>query len=175
MTFEFVLVLENAKHRALPFFYWNEITISIEFAVLMNYLKTISIHGHSDLMLILRWYLKVITCGRHVMLCLASSPRLHGNTIHPSWDRSGWEMAHLSSFHLVASTRNFLLHQVHLNICTLWFGLGVKCGLSIGGAPRMHNIPGLTQARHYNTFDPPNQCGGNRVNLTFSANHMWTT
>ena len=32
------------------------------------------------------------------------------------------------------------------NMCTLRFGLGVKGGLSIGGAPKMHNILGLSRA-----------------------------
>ena len=33
-------------------------------------------------------------------------------------------------------------------ICTLRFGLGVKGGLYVGGAPKMHNVLGLSQARH---------------------------
>ena len=34
------------------------------------------------------------------------------------------------------------LKQVKLNICTLRFGLGVKGGLAIGGAPKSHNMYG---------------------------------
>jgi hypothetical protein len=34
------------------------------------------------------------------------------------------------------------------NICTLRFGLGVKGGLYVGGAPKMHNILGLSRAKH---------------------------
>ena len=34
------------------------------------------------------------------------------------------------------------------NICTLRFGLGVKGDLSIGEAPKMHNISSLSRARH---------------------------
>ena len=34
------------------------------------------------------------------------------------------------------------------NIGTLKFGLVVKGGLSIGGAPKMHNISGLSQFGH---------------------------
>ena len=33
-----------------------------------------------------------------------------GSTIHPSWDRSGWRMAYLSSFWLVASARKLPSH-----------------------------------------------------------------
>jgi hypothetical protein len=71
-----------------------------------------------------------------------------GSTIHPSWDKSGWRMAYLSSFRLVASTGNLSLQYVNSNICTLRFGLGVKGGLSVGGTPRMHNISGLSRAGH---------------------------
>ena len=31
------------------------------------------------------------------------------------------------------------------NICTLRFGLGVKGGLYVGGAPKLHNILGLNR------------------------------
>ena len=34
------------------------------------------------------------------------------------------------------------------NICTLTFVLGVKGGLYVGGAPRMHNISGLNRVGH---------------------------
>ena len=33
-------------------------------------------------------------------------------------------------------------------ICTLRFGLGVKGGQFVGGAPKMHNISGLSQVGH---------------------------
>ena len=35
---------------------------------------------------------------------------------------------------------------VNSNFCTLRFGLGVKNGLYVGGAPKMHNILGLSRA-----------------------------
>ena len=35
-----------------------------------------------------------------------------------------------------------------INICTLKYELGVKDGLSIGGAPKMHNISGLSRVGH---------------------------
>ena len=34
------------------------------------------------------------------------------------------------------------------SICTLRFGLGVKGGSYVGGAPKMHNISGLSRVRH---------------------------
>ena len=34
------------------------------------------------------------------------------------------------------------------NICALRFGLGIKGGLSVGGAPKMHYISGLSQFGH---------------------------
>ena len=34
------------------------------------------------------------------------------------------------------------------NICILRFGLGVKGGLLVDGAPKMHNILGLSQVEH---------------------------
>ena len=34
------------------------------------------------------------------------------------------------------------------NICTLRFGLGVKGGLFVSEAPKMHNILGLSRAGH---------------------------
>ena len=34
---------------------------------------------------------------------------MSGSTIHPSWDKSAWKMAYLSSFRLVASTRDLSL------------------------------------------------------------------
>jgi hypothetical protein len=40
------------------------------------------------------------------------------------------------------------LQQVNSNICTLRFGLGVKGGLCIGGAPKMHDISGLSRVGH---------------------------
>ena len=35
-----------------------------------------------------------------------------------------------------------------INICTLRFELGVRDGLSIGGAPKMHNISSLSRVGH---------------------------
>ena len=32
--------------------------------------------------------------------------------------------------------------------CTLRFALGVRGGVSLGGAPKMHNILGLSQVGH---------------------------
>ena len=49
-------------------------------------------------------------------------------------------MVYLSSFQLVAFARNLSLQQANSNICTLRFGLG--------GAPKMHNIVGLSGVRH---------------------------
>ena len=66
-------------------------------------------------------------------------------TIHLRWDRGGWKMAYLSNFWLVASAGNLSLQYVNSNICTLRFGLGVKGGISVGEAPKMHNILGLNQ------------------------------
>ena len=40
------------------------------------------------------------------------------------------------------------LQYVNSIICTLGFGLGVKRGLAIGGAPTMHNIFGLSGVGH---------------------------
>ena len=31
------------------------------------------------------------------------------------------------------------------NICTLRFGLGAKSGLIVGGAPKMHNVSGISR------------------------------
>ena len=39
-----------------------------------------------------------------------------GSTIHPGWDRSGWRMAYLSSFWLVAST------GIYCCIFEVWVG-----------------------------------------------------
>jgi hypothetical protein len=60
-------------------------------------------------------------------------------TIHRSWDTNGWRMA---------STRNLSLQFVNSTICTLSFGLGVKCALFVGGALKMHNILGLSRVMH---------------------------
>ena len=42
---------------------------------------------------------------------------------------------------------------MNLNICTLRFGLGVKGGLFVGGAPKMHNILGLSRVGIYILVD----------------------
>ena len=34
------------------------------------------------------------------------------------------------------------------SVCTLRFRLGVKVGSSLSGAPKMHNVLSLNQARH---------------------------
>ena len=70
------------------------------------------------------------------------------STIHSSWDRSGWRMAYLSSFWSVASAGNLSSHKMNSNFYILRFGMGVKGVLSVDGAPKMHNILGISQVRH---------------------------
>ena len=63
------------------------------------------------------WILELGICRswRTLTVVVSKLPRIPamiimgGSTIHPSWDKSGWRMACLSSFWLVASTWNLLL------------------------------------------------------------------
>ena len=48
----------------------------------------------------------------------------------------------------MTSTGNLSLQYMNSNICTLRFGLGVNGSLFKGGASRMHNILGVSRARH---------------------------
>ena len=45
-------------------------------------------------------------------------------------------------------TESIVTLSVFNYLCTLRFGLGVKGGLFVGGAPKMHIILGLSQAKH---------------------------
>jgi hypothetical protein len=78
----------------------------------VRYLRAIWEKGFISL-----WILELGICrswrSLTIVVCIVSFIHavfiLGGSTIHPSWDRSGWRMAYLSSFHLVASTWNLLL------------------------------------------------------------------
>lgn len=69
-----------------------------------------------------------------------------GRTIYHSWDkRRGGGVSYSSIVRVVAVVGNLPLQYVNSIICTLRFGLGVKKGLALGGAPRMHGIFGLSR------------------------------
>ena len=50
--------------------------------------------------------LTIVVCIVSLILAMVI---MGGSTIHPSWDRSGWRLAYLRSFWLVASAGNLLL------------------------------------------------------------------
>jgi hypothetical protein len=57
------------------------------------------------------------------------------------------------------------------NICILRFGLGVKGGLLLGGAPKMHNILGLSQVEHLH-LDRNHVHGSSHEGMVLSS--MWS-
>ena len=94
------------------------------------------------------WILELGICRswRSLTIIACIVPLIHaviiigGSTIHLSWDSSVLRMAYLSKNWSVASMGNLSIHKLNSIIYALRFGQGVKGGLYVGGALKMHNI-----------------------------------